>query len=102
MAYRLAHTEKGARPHMHKVPEIPPITSSLCGSLDLCESALSAIPFRFAHLNIRVLILFRISYFEFLLLYVFCFPLLALYTCRASSTNQPLFCKTKPISKWAI
>ena len=41
------------------------IPSSLCGSLDLCESASSAIPFRFAHLNIRVLILFRISCFVF-------------------------------------
>ena len=38
---------------------------SLCGCVNLCESALSAIPFRFAHLNIRILILFRISCFVF-------------------------------------
>jgi len=41
------------------------IPSCLCGSLDLCGSASSAIPLRFAHLNIRVLILFRISCFVF-------------------------------------
>jgi len=26
----------------------------------------------------------------------------ALYICRGSSTNRPVFCKTNPISKWAI
>ena len=26
----------------------------------------------------------------------------ALYTCRESSTNRPVFCKTKAMSKWAI
>jgi hypothetical protein len=26
----------------------------------------------------------------------------ALYTCRDSSTNRPVLCKTKPMSKWAI
>jgi hypothetical protein len=60
MVYPLSHVEKGAGPHRHKVLEIPPIPSCICGCLDLCESAQSAIPFRFAHLNIRVLILFRI------------------------------------------
>jgi hypothetical protein len=28
--------------------------------------------------------------------------LACLYTCRDSSTNPPVLCKTKPISKWAI
>jgi hypothetical protein len=31
MVYRLSHVKEGAGPHKHKVPEIPPITSWLCG-----------------------------------------------------------------------
>jgi hypothetical protein len=49
----------------NEIGHFKPIPSSLCGSLDLCESAQSAIAFRFAHLNIKVLILFRISCFVF-------------------------------------
>jgi len=52
-----------------------PIPSSLCGCLDLCESAQSAIPFRFAQLNIGVLILLRISCFVFRILSSLCFLL---------------------------
>jgi len=49
----------------NEIGPFEPVPSSLCGCLDLCESALSAIPLRFAHLNIRVLSLFRISCFVF-------------------------------------
>jgi hypothetical protein len=62
-----------------------PIPSSLCGCLDLCESAQSAIAFRLAHLNIRVLTLFRISCLVFRILSSLCFqlpPAVALHVSR--------------------
>jgi len=86
-----------------EISHFEPVPLSLCGCLNLCESALSAIPFRFAHLNIRVLTLFRIlvrhrsggSCFVFRISSYLCLllPLHTLYTCRDSSTNQAFFCK---------
>src|SRR4030042_6887312 len=81
----------------NEIGPVEPVPLSLCGCLNLCESALSAIPFRFAHLNLRVLTFFRISCFVFRISSYLCllFPLHALYTCRDSSTNRPVLCKTK-------
>jgi len=36
--YRLSHVKEGAGPHKHKIPEIPPITSCLCGRESIMQN----------------------------------------------------------------
>jgi len=68
MEYAILYVKQGAGPHSDKVLQIPPIplcpcaegacAQGICGCLDLCESAQSPIPLRFARLNISLCLIY--------------------------------------------